>query len=35
MGRDVTNDGTPVAYNGSAAADAQGRTIAWLRTYLK
>jgi dienelactone hydrolase len=35
MKRDVTKDGTPVAYNGRAAADAQARTIAWFRTYLK
>jgi dienelactone hydrolase len=35
MGRDVTSNGTPVAYNGTAAADAQARTIAWLKTYLR
>jgi dienelactone hydrolase len=35
MKREVTKDGTAVAYNGRAAADAQARTIAWFRTYLK
>jgi dienelactone hydrolase len=35
MGRDVTSNGTPVAYNGTAATDAQARTIAWLKTYLR
>lgn len=35
MGRNVTKDGTPVAYDSRAAADAQARTITWFRTYLK
>jgi len=34
-GADRTTNGTTVAYNGSAAADAQKRTIEWFRRYLK
>ena len=32
---DRTNNGTLVAYDGAAAKDAQARTIAWFKTYLK
>ena len=32
---DRTSNGTPVAYNGSAAKDSYARTIAWFGTYLK
>jgi dienelactone hydrolase len=35
MQKDVTSNGTYVAYNGASAADAQARTIAWFTAYLK
>ncbi len=34
-GGDRTNNGTLVAYSSSAAVDAQARTLAWFKTYLK
>ena len=34
-GGDRTSNGTPVAYNGPAAADSAQRTVEWFRKYLK
>jgi dienelactone hydrolase len=35
MRSDTTSNGTHVAYDGAAAKDAQARTIAWFKTYLR